>query len=422
MKKLLGLLIFLFAIYFGIQFAFKLFDEGHQVTYSIQDTTIKEVFTQNKKGETNSYFLELNTPSNVFYLQTYQSFGKAERIVTDLKTWREDGYECIYPVTRGEKQISDVVCKKEGITSHYDHMRGKNASLDLFVSSLKEVGYQASNYENSTTPSSDGSFTYYPDHYQKGHYVALENYRGIASFSKENLILYATESLFEKDIYKRPLSMFTGPYYVTANYEEEYQFHSFLVINIKTGEKFTLKSKENLSFDAYFQGTIGSCVYFYDRETKKQYELDLKKKTLIEIGNPELGIQVYENGSFQVHDAYEAYQKTLKFDAYSVSPNWNGTTYARIDKVGKEKTGYYYWYVKTNDQYDVYRSNIASKEDRVYLFSTSRIDQIHYVADYVYYLDGNEVRIYHDLYGVKTIVVDSELTFNPDLKFGAFEK
>ena len=53
--------------------------------------------------------------------------------------------------------------------------------------------------------------------------------------------------LFENDVYKKPISIFTGKYYVVADYSSEYTFKIFKVVNIINGTE-----KEIRSYDERF--------------------------------------------------------------------------------------------------------------------------------------------------------------------------
>ena len=91
--------------------------------------------------------------------------------------------------------------------------------------------------------------------------------------------------------------------------------------------------------------------------------------------------------------------------------------YDRIDKVGNLKSGYYYYYKKVKNQYEVYRANIQEPNKLTYLFTTSKIDEIKYMRDYVYYKEGNFIKYYHDAFGIRTIALDKEFEFNKSLQY-----
>ena len=59
---------------------------------------------------------------------------------------------------------------------------------------------------------------------------------------------------------------------------------------------------------------------------------------------------------------------TVLYIIYSERRNYyeqkNNDNYFKIDKVGQNETGYYYYYSKTSNKYDVFRSNVKSKKQK----------------------------------------------------------
>ena len=70
--------------------------------------------------------------------------------------------------------------------------------------------------------------------------------------------------------------------------------------------------------------------------------------------------------------------------------------------------------------YHVYQAPILEDTKYTYLFDTTNIDQIVYQDDFIYYLYDKEIRYYSPLTGVKTVLSNTEFTYNKSLKFGVF--
>ena len=83
-------------------------------------------------------------------------------------------------------------------------------------------------------------------------------------------------------------------------------------------------------------------------------------------------------------------------------------------------TGFTYYFKKNGNAYKVYRS-IGESNVLTYLFSTSNIDSIQYISDYVYFIDGSTLYYYTDATGVRRLYRNNELQFNKNLKFYVFE-
>ena len=88
-----------------------------------------------------------------------------------------------------------------------------------------------------------------------------------------------------------------------------------------------------------------------------------------------------------------------------------------MDKVGNNLSGYDFYYLKTNNGYDVYRANVQNEKEQKYIFTTTDINNVEYVDDYVYYYFNNSLKVYHDSIGNRTIYDYKEYEFNKSLKY-----
>ena len=124
----------------------------------------------------------------------------------------------------------------------------------------------------------------------------------------------------------------------------------------------------------------------------------------------------YANNKYKNISIYDV--KNYLFSDYSLDNI--DKKYFKIDKVGNELSGYYYFYEKINDKYKVYRANVQNKDLLNYLFQTDDCNNIIYYKDYVYYKDGTKIKYYNDKVGSKTVINYKELEFNKSLLFGLY--
>jgi hypothetical protein len=171
--------------------------------------------------------------------------------------------------------------------------------------------------------------------------------------------------------------------------------------------------------DSYIQGIVDDTLYLFDRYNKKQYEIRINPFAIVEVGSTVNNIKYYDLGTWSRVPVTEALTKTLLFNMYKTEEIEG---YARVDKVGNELSGYYYLYKKIGNGYQVYRSSVQNKDKISHIFNISKIGDIVYIDDYVYFNDGKEVKYYHDKYGVKTLFYNSELDFNTALYFNVYKK
>jgi hypothetical protein len=162
-------------------------------------------------------------------------------------------------------------------------------------------------------------------------------------------------------------------------------------------------------------GSVGSKVYMYEKDTKKQYSINLKNNSISTTGNQEKGIQIYENGEFKNTNSYDAYNTKLTFNEYKITDEIF-QEYDRVDQI--EDT--YYLYQKVENSYKVYKSYKKDLNTKIYLFETTNIENIVYQDDYIYYINKQDICYYKKDLGIKTIVTYKELEYNKTLKFGLY--
>ena len=425
MKRLLMMLIILFSIYLGIQFAFKFFGNGHTINYQIKnggDTfDVEEVYTLNRKDEMNNYYFKVKVNLTTFSFQTYENFNRSDMILKRVRYFKDDKYECLLPIFRNDKIIFDFMCMQGNVITYYHDLIGKDETLDEFVSGISEKNYNVNNWkDDKSNQIGKAPITVYPNNILDNHFIGINNYKGIYTINNLNLKKIADVKIFNKDIYERKLSAIIGKYYVTADYELDNEFNRFYVIDLTSNSVSAARGNQNISYDTYIQGIVGNSLYLFDRESKKQFELDAKAKSLLEVGNLDTGIKYYDNGKWERVSAENAAKTDLLFNYPSTTID--NPNYDRADKVGNKLSGYYYYYKKKNDIYNVYRANVQDPDVITYLFSTSEINSIKYVYDFVYYSENNEVKYYEDKTGIKTVVKDDEFEFNKSLFYNIYLK
>lgn len=416
MRRMAGLLIVLCFIYAGIQILFQFIDKGHTIDYIVtsngENFDIKEVFTVNTEEDDN-YYLEIMVNGQIFDFQIYNKLNMAKKIVTNVYHYSRD-YECVLPIIEGSS-VTDMICKQENTYYAYQDLKGKSSSLDLFVSSIEE--YNASRFEDQKQEiNSLNNISIY--NLTNNHYLAMENYKGIYTINNKNLSTIINVSLFEKDVYQKNISCFAGKYYVVADYSKQTKFNEFKIVDITNNKIKTISYDYDISLDSYILGTKGEKVYLFDNDAKKEYELDIKKETIIEIGNTNIGIKILVGENFETVDAYQVYQNKMVFTPYEKSD-----LFPNIDnlKIGKEKSGYYYLFEQIGNRYKVYRSNIQNGLNKLYLFETDSKEML-YDKDSVYFIDGPYLKKYDNQNGIQTVLMNKELEFNHNIKIGLFSK
>lgn len=413
MKKMFGLLITLLIGYFFFQFIFRFIDKGHTIEYSIINENkkfdIKEIYTLNQE-EDNNYYLEIKIDDEIFDFQIFDNLNMTKKIVTNVYYYNQD-YKCIM-LEISNKNYGNVICKIDNTYYNYEDLKGKSLSLDSF----------ASNFDINTVTNKlieKNKVTVY-DNLLDNHFLVLESYKGIKTINTKNISTIVDVNIFEKDIYSKNISCFINEYYLVADYDKQTKFNKFKLVNIMDNSVKEIIYDYDISLDSYILGTYKNKAYLFDNSSKKEYEIDIKNKTIIEVGNENVGIKMLIDGTFKNINAYDVYKNKMIFTPYETSYIFNNKKYDLVLKVGKEKSGYYYIFEKIGNKYKVYRSNIQNGINKTYLFEINYKNLV-YSKDSVYYLDGKYLKRYNNN-GNKVILEYSELEFNHNIKIGLFIK
>ena len=263
MKFLLRNLLIFLAAYIIIHFAIFAFNSGHQINYNIGNFNVSETFS----AKDNSYYFNIKEENTRVNFQINENYNKAEKIIKKIYYKEIDGYKCFLPLFKNKNILTDIICLKNNIIYNAHDLNNSNIN-DYF----KKYGYNKDTYiDNADEISISNTQKIYKKNMPEDNYIAIENYKGLTLFnSKENNI-----KLFENDVYKKPISIFTDKYYIVADYNSKYTFKNFYVVNIINGDTFSIRSYDEISFDSYIQGSVGVDVYIFDKDSKKQYKISI---------------------------------------------------------------------------------------------------------------------------------------------------
>lgn len=408
MKYLIKSLSILLIILFCLKFLIYTLNDGHKINYTIGNFTVKETLKVNAKDKLDNYYFEIKHEKFKTNFQIYKNYSKNKNIITNIKHTQYKDYQCIMPIFKGNKILTDIMCIKDNQITYYHDLKTKENNK--FTKSLEKNNYKTSNYIDKTkTQKTNDIQILYEKNLINNHYVAVENYKGITLINSE----IKKVKLFEDDNYKRPLSIFYDKYYIIADYNEKYSFKTFYVVNLINGKITEIHSYNEISFDSIMQGAIDQTIYIFDKDAKKQYQIDLKNKTIKETKNKIL----YYNGKWETMTLKEAIDGKT-FNQYKTTKNKN---YEKIDTIEYNKTGYIYSYKKQNNKYLAYRADIQNKALKTYLFTTSDLNSIIYLDNYIYY-KNDKTWYYYYTYGNRKIITNTELQFNNDIKLGVYIK
>ena len=383
-----------------------IFDKGHNISYSVGNFTVKEKLKVNGFNNTDAYYFVINSGGFKINFQLLKSYNKDEKIIKKIKYIKTNKYQCILPIYKNGDINSDVMCLS-GNTIMYAHDID-DEDVSAFQKSLKEFGYDASIYEDKASSKKiSGTVSVSFDNVKDNNYIAVESYKGITLIGSKARDI----KIFDNDVYKKPVSIFTDKYYVVADYNSQYTFKIFYIVNLVNGNIKEIRSYDDISFDTVMQGVVNGEVYFFDKDSLTQYKINIDDEVIKKVRTKDnlLDYTGFKWGTMTLASAIDG----KIFDNYKYK---DMVGYEKVQKIGK-KYGYYYLYKKVDNGYAVYRADILNKKLHTYLFTTTDISSVMFRGSDVYFVNGNNLYYYSDT-GVKKVVTDTEIEFNDDIDFG----
>lgn len=264
------LLLIIFASF--IIFLFK--SKNYHQEYKINDINVKESY--NKK--TKSYYFEfLYKNINIDYL-IETKYQTKRKLISDIEVIEDRNNFCL---NIKSDFIIKPLCSENGEIIHYslvnDNLKAK-LSKSLFSESNQISEYQGIKIFNN-------NYNY-----------LIWNYNGFYYLNKnENKKI----ELLNKEIYKVNLIEYTKDYLIIADYNNEYTFNKFYIIDFKNGNKKTIDINYDIYFDSYFPGYNKNKAYIIDNKEARMYELDAKKGKFTKTKSKILKKGTWENVSIK---------------------------------------------------------------------------------------------------------------------------
>lgn len=358
----------------------------YNLKYDNETFNIKELY---KNG---SNYIEIKHDDKIYPIRLNT---KNRRVINKIYYYKDKNLECIFPVI--DNINLDVMCYKEDILYNYFDIKGENKKLDKYIKTIKE--YNKDTFLNKEEIKNIKHTITLFNNEDINKNIAITTYKGLMIDGMEI-------ELFKNDIYNNKISSFVDNFYLIADYDKEYEFNDFYLVNIKTKSIEKIKTKYDISFDSYIQGIVDNKIYLYDLDNQNQYEIDVNRK-IVKVISSKDKIRYYKSNKWET---ISKPSKELYFDYIPLSKD-----FIRYDYV-LESDNYYYLFKKNNDEYNLYRVDKENINIYKYIGVVPSID-IHIYDDYLYYISNNKLYYYSDSTSFRTILIDTEFTFNNTIKY-----
>ncbi len=423
MKKLVLEFIIVWLAFFGVRVIVKHYQDGEKIHYtiSLDNVTYKitENYTKHEKNNRDSYYFDIKLNDEHFIFQTYESFRQQQHLIQTIYEYHDEQVKCILPILKDNKIVTDVICKEQDDQVYYHQIKGKYEKLDAYVSELKLLQKVYQNHSKKENTVKTGTSKIYTHTLPEDKRVAISNYRGVAMVDATGKI--EKQDVFQSDVYDQKIKAMIGNYYLVADYEQPFEIDRFYLVDLVKNKEEVVESKYMISKDSYIQGIVGNSVYLYDRSNQKQYEINVEDKTVYEVGNANLKIQYYDGSKWSQKEMYDIATTDIYFEEYPDVTKKN-SNYDKVIRVGGEITGYYYYFRKVGDSYEVYRAPVQNDRIKTYVFTTTSLSQIYYIDENVYFMNHNDVQKFDEILGIQPVLTNSEFEFNSTILYKIYEQ
>lgn len=406
MKKRCLFLVVLIFIYLLLQIVIK--NKSYSTMYKIinGNDTFEIIETKKNKSE---YLFQVSHKDKLYIFIVDEKF-KHQNNLKKIEYYSDNNMECILPIFNNDEVIYDITCNKDNELIYYHNIKDIPTTLITFKDELSKK-YDINKFnDNNQNYVKDNLLMINYDNMVDNYKVAITNYRGLSIINNK----IVNKNIFSTDIYNRNISLFINNYYITADYNQTYDFDKFYVINIDNNKMFEIKSDYEISFDSIIQGINSHSLYLLDTENKKQYEINIDKKRVERIGNIDKVKYFYNNKWIDL-----TYNEAITKEQFGLFENRNYIS----DSIFQDT--YYdliYTYEKEDNYYKLYLSYIDEPKIKIYLFNIYDITSVKYIDDYIYFIQDNELKYYNYKCGIKTLLKSDELIFNKNISYTVLNK
>ncbi len=261
-KKNLSLIVlsFLLIIIFIIIVSIINSKKDYSISYKIDNFDINESYNKNY----DTYFLNINIDNREYSTYLIKDNINNKKIINKLEEFILDNESCI-KISSKYTSISPVCIKDNELVSlnlTSMDMQNKFNNIDRSLDNTEEStlsDYKVSNYMYNT---------YY-----------VWNYLGFDVLKDNNI---SSDNFLNKEVYNPNLITEVNNIILVPDYNDNYYFNKFYLINMKNGNRSEWKINESIYFDSSILGIYHDEVYLIDKHENREWIINPIKKTIKE--------------------------------------------------------------------------------------------------------------------------------------------
>lgn len=250
---------------------------NYEKKYTINEFEVLEQFDKKKQV----YLFQVKKEDQNWEFIVEHKYITKHKLLNEIELLETDDTKCLK--IKSEKLTTYPQCntKDELISYHLVANDMKEKLGDEYFPSLKS---ETKTYEKIDIKNIDDN-TYY-----------IWNYKGFYQINKNK---QANIKLFDKDIYDISNVIKVNNILVIPNYNETYYFNRFYLLDLKEGKTTTWDFKDSLYFDGYNLGYDKNSLFYLDRKTKLEWEIDPKKKRMRKVGTENKDGKILKNNNWE---------------------------------------------------------------------------------------------------------------------------
>ncbi len=396
MKRAISLVMLIACLFLFYQVGVTFLKKSHEVDYTMKNSGY--TFQIHEQFKNKNYYFEITSGQYKFYTSHSDAFTKTKEVIKDIEVKEENNLLCIYPVYK-EDTPSAIVCS-DGKTNYSKETAKNYSAYQTLLAFVKEKGFEKDEIYQETEKL-DGRITYYPSAIED-EIITVWTYQGIVIVGENRSDHIDTISF---DRYDNTQSELVGKYYVTPIYQDNrlYEYSSLYCTDVTNNTQETIALPIVVSNYSYVNGVVDGKLYLFDKNAKKQIEIDPKKGTARIIGSEE-DDGIYYNGDWSSRNIYDFVQQELYFSDFDESILKSKYSY---NSAWQSEDSYYFY--DGGNMYQVYKDALDTP---ILLFQQNGIVEVHVEKDTLYYIVGDTLYRYSPYSSTKRVLKYAELPYN----------
>lgn len=300
-KKLITITILLLTLLIGIKI-YKLSIKHYIINYQVNSFKVEEEYQKEKK---ENYLFQI-TKNQLNYSFTMNLKLRKKQII-EIKSLKNNNLNCIIPIIRNKKEYN-LYCtlNKEQVSLSY-LIESKNIDFQEIKKKVKK--YQIKYPSSNDSYTKEDNIKVYQKNIEDNHTFILWNYKGFYKITNNDI---KNIKVLDVDLYDNICATILDQYFILFENTNVTGIKKIYYYDLKKEKLKSIKVKDSISKDIYINGSINHLLYFTDKENKREYSLDIRKKEIKEIDKNQTDYIIYKNKKETI-SFYEFFQKEQIF-------------------------------------------------------------------------------------------------------------